>query len=167
MQKARHLPRRDLQPVPMQSVAAATPLEGPILQRYLKLAQEHSLWLSLGGFQEYCSTDPKRLLNCHVIVNAAGEIVSTYRKVHLFDVEVFNGPVLKETSFTVPGKEVLLAFCHHARKTTFFVLVVKYVRVRESGPCDCSWRHSSKHLHLLPPAEMVNTQYSAVSIHQA
>ena len=79
------------------------------MQRYLKLAESKGLWLSLGGFQEYCSTDSKRLHNCHVIVNASGEIVSTYRKVHLFDVEVFNGPVLKETSFTVPGKQVQLA----------------------------------------------------------
>ena len=90
----------------VQSVAAASPLDGPILQRYLDLAQENSLWLSLGGFQEFCSMDPNRLQNCHVIVNSTGEIVSTYRKVHLFDVEVFKGPVLKETSFTVPGKEV-------------------------------------------------------------
>lgn len=79
------------------------------MQRYLKLAQSNSLWLSLGGFQEYCTTDPKRLYNCHVIVNASGKIVSTYRKVHLFDVEVFNGPVLKETSFTVPGEQVHVA----------------------------------------------------------
>ena len=93
----------------MQSVAAATPLDGPIMQRYLKLAQANSLWLSLGGFQEYCSTDPTRLHNCHVIVNASGEIVSKYRKVHLFDVEVFHGPVLKETSFTVPGRQVHMA----------------------------------------------------------
>ena len=92
--------------VSLQSVAAATPLDGPVLQRYLILAKETSIWLSLGGFQEYCSTDPQRLQNCHVIVNSAGQIVATYRKVHLFDVEVFNGPVLKETSFTVPGKEV-------------------------------------------------------------
>ena len=92
--------------VSVQSVAAATPLDGPILQCYLRLAKESSLWLSLGGFQEYCSSDPQRLQNCHVIVNSAGQVVATYRKVHLFDVEVFNGPVLKETSFTVPGKEV-------------------------------------------------------------
>lgn len=92
---------------PAESVAAATPLDGPVLQRYLILAKETSIWLSLGGFQEYCSTDPQRLQNCHVIVNSAGQIVATYRKVHLFDVEVFNGPVLKETSFTVPGKELV------------------------------------------------------------
>ncbi len=101
--------------VSVQSVAAATPLDGPILQRYLRLAKQNSLWLSLGGFQEYCSMDPQRLQNCHVIVNSAGQVVATYRKVHLFDVEVFNGPVLKETSFTVPGKEVwylsLFALC--------------------------------------------------------
>ena len=90
----------------VQSVAAATPLDGPVMRKYLDLAQANRLWLSLGGFQQYCSTDPKRLQNCHVIVDDTGRIVSTYAKVHLFDVEVFNGPVLKETSFTVPGKEV-------------------------------------------------------------
>ena len=77
------------------------------MQRYINLAQTNRLWLSLGGFQEHCRTDPQRLQNCHVIVDDTGQIVSTYRKVHLFDVEVFNGPVLKETSFTVPGKQVL------------------------------------------------------------
>lgn len=85
------------------------------MQRYLKLAQSNRLWLSLGGFQEHCSTDPQRLQNCHVIVDDTGQIVSTYRKVHLFDVEVFDGPVLKETSFTAPGKQVhptcLTLFC--------------------------------------------------------
>lgn len=76
------------------------------MQQYLDLAQSTGLWLSLGGFQEYCPSDPQRLQNCHAIVNSSGRIVSTYRKVHLFDVEVFNGPVLKETTFTVPGDEV-------------------------------------------------------------
>ncbi|KAL3147867.1 hypothetical protein ABBQ32_002588 [Trebouxia sp. C0010 RCD-2024] len=92
---------------PAESTAAASPLEGPIMQRYLKLAQSNRLWLSLGGFQEHCSTDPQRLQNCHVIVDDTGQIVSTYRKVHLFDVEVFNGPVLKETTCTVPGKQLV------------------------------------------------------------
>ena len=90
----------------VQSVAAACSLDGPIMSQYLKLAQATGLWLSLGGFQEACPSDPKRLQNCHVVVDGKGVIVSTYRKVHLFDVEVFNGPVLKETSFTAPGREV-------------------------------------------------------------
>ena len=76
------------------------------MKQYLNLAQSTGLWLSLGGFQEQYVPDPKRLQNCHVVVDNTGSIVSTYRKVHLFDVEVFNGPVLKETSFTAPGQEV-------------------------------------------------------------
>lgn len=90
----------------LQSVAAASPLNGPIMAPYLSLAQSTGMWLSLGGFQELYPPDPKKLQNCHVIVDSSGKIVSMYRKVHLFDVEVFNGPVLKETSFTAPGQEV-------------------------------------------------------------
>lgn len=101
-----------LDPKLVQSVAAATPLDGQIMQQYLQLAQSTGLWLSLGGFQEYCSSDPQRLQNCHAIVDSTGTIVSTYRKVHLFDVEVFNGPVLKETSFTVPGQQVNTTGCN-------------------------------------------------------
>ena len=52
------------------------------MQRYQELARQHSLWLSLGGFQEK-GPDVQHLYNCHVIVNDAGELVSTYRKVAL------------------------------------------------------------------------------------
>ena len=31
---------------------AAEPLTGPVMQRYLDLAKQHEVWLSLGGFQE-------------------------------------------------------------------------------------------------------------------
>ncbi len=52
------------------------------MHRYQELARQHSLWLSLGGFQEK-GPDVQHLYNCHVIVNDAGELVSTYRKVAL------------------------------------------------------------------------------------
>ncbi|KDD76362.1 hypothetical protein H632_c253p0, partial [Helicosporidium sp. ATCC 50920] len=46
-----------------------------------------------------------RIYNCHVIVNNEGEIVDCYRKIHLFDVAIDNGPTLTESAFTKPGKE--------------------------------------------------------------
>ena len=70
---------------PLQSVENAEPLTGPTIQRYQELARQHSLWLSLGGFQEE-GPDVEHLYNCHVIVNSAGELVSTYRKVALEDI---------------------------------------------------------------------------------
>ena len=52
--------------------------------------------------------DPEHLYNCHVIVDAEGRIAAQYRKVHLFNVEVENGPVLMESRFTTPGQQVRL-----------------------------------------------------------
>lgn len=90
---------------PAESLAVAEPLSGATMARYRELARSLGLWLSLGGFQEV-GPDPEHLHNCHVIVDAAGEIRAKYRKVHLFDVDVPRGPVLMESRFTAPGREV-------------------------------------------------------------
>jgi predicted amidohydrolase len=41
--------------------------------------------------------DPSHLYNTHVVIDSSGELVASYRKVHLFDVDVPNGPVLMES----------------------------------------------------------------------
>lgn len=51
-----------------ETVAHASPLEGPVLGRYRDLAQRLGLWISCGGFQE-TSPDPARLYNTHVLLN--------------------------------------------------------------------------------------------------
>ncbi|XP_068490572.1 deaminated glutathione amidase, chloroplastic/cytosolic isoform X2 [Phaseolus vulgaris] len=88
------------------SVSVAQPLDGPIMNQYCSLARESSIWLSLGGFQEKGS-DPQHLCNTHVIVDETGKIRSSYRKIHLFDVDVPGGRVYKESSFTEPGKDIV------------------------------------------------------------
>ncbi|KAM7499214.1 hypothetical protein LguiA_023628 [Lonicera macranthoides] len=88
------------------SLKIAEPLEGPIMKGYCSLARESNIWLSLGGFQEKGSDDA-HLCNTHVLIDDAGNIRSTYRKMHLFDVDVPGGMVYKESSFTEPGKEVV------------------------------------------------------------
>jgi predicted amidohydrolase len=67
------------------------------------LAQKYGLWLSLGGYQEAGGPE-NRVYNTHVVVDGQGEIKSTYRKIHLFDVDVPNGPVLLESKYTAPGE---------------------------------------------------------------
>ena len=87
--------------------AAAQPLDGPLMAEYRSMAKEAALWLSLGGFQE-TGPDPDRVYNAHVFVTDEGELASVYRKVHLFDVDVPNGPVLQESSYTAPGGAVVV-----------------------------------------------------------
>ncbi|KAL8529673.1 hypothetical protein ACS0TY_006927 [Phlomoides rotata] len=89
-----------------ESLTIAEPLDGPIMKKYCALAKESSIWLSLGGFQEKGSDD-SHLCNTHVLIDDAGNIRSTYRKMHLFDVDVPGGAVYKESSFTEAGKEIV------------------------------------------------------------
>ena len=41
-----------------------------------------------------------------MVVDGQGSIVAAYRKVHLFNVSVHNGPVLMEGRGTAPGQQV-------------------------------------------------------------
>ena len=70
--------------------------------RYQDLAARTGLWLSLGGFQE-SGPDPDHVYNAHVIVSDKGKIAAVYRKIHLFDVDIPDGPTLLESRFTAPG----------------------------------------------------------------
>ena len=91
------------------ALAVMEPLDGPLLGRYRELAAKHRLWLSLGGFPETGPDRGDRRFNAHVIVDASGEIRASYRKIHLFDVDMgdVNGPVLMESRHAEPGEEVV------------------------------------------------------------
>lgn len=90
-----------------ESLSKAEPLDGPTLARYRQLARDTGLWLSLGGFQE-TGPDQEHLYNTHVVLDSSGNTVATYRKVHLFDVDVPNGPVLMESRTTAPGDKLVV-----------------------------------------------------------
>lgn len=90
---------------PGEAQKAAEPLSGPIMQRYLALAKQHSVWLSLGGFQEASgSSDEERIYNTHVVVDAAGTIRAAYRKIHLYDVPMVG---LVESKQALAGSELV------------------------------------------------------------
>lgn len=91
------------------ALAVMEPLDGPLLGRYRELAAKHRLWLSLGGFPETGPDRGDRRFNAHVIVNDAGEIQASYRKIHLFDVDMgdVNGPVLMESATAAAGETLV------------------------------------------------------------
>lgn len=91
-----------------ESLGIADDLSGPIMRRYCSLARESGIWLSLGGFQEK-GLDDKHLFNTQVLLDDLGNIRSCYRKMHLFDVDVPGGPRFKESNFTTPGSELVVA----------------------------------------------------------
>ncbi|KAJ5133686.1 hypothetical protein N7526_005051 [Penicillium atrosanguineum] len=51
-----------------------------------------------------------RLKNCLIWIDDKGEITQSYQKIHLFDVDIKGGPVLKESTNVEPGQKILPPF---------------------------------------------------------
>jgi predicted amidohydrolase len=92
---------------PEQTIAAAEPLDGPVAQWARGIARELSIDLVAGSFTEHVEDDARER-NTSLHVNPQGDIQATYRKIHMFDVEV-GGRVYKESEHEAPGEEVVLS----------------------------------------------------------
>ncbi|KAK0707866.1 carbon-nitrogen hydrolase [Lasiosphaeris hirsuta] len=54
--------------------------------------------------------DSRRVKNTVLWIDERGEIAQRYQKIHLFDVDIKNGPVLKESNSVEPGGQILPPF---------------------------------------------------------
>ena len=67
---------------------------------------KHRIHLVAGGMPEK-SADPARPYNTSLLVSPSGSIVARYRKIHLFDVDLPDGTVLKESAGSSAGERAL------------------------------------------------------------
>jgi predicted amidohydrolase len=81
---------------------------GPILSAMQGLARETGAWLLLGGFPERASA-PDHIRNTSVLLRDDGAIAATYRKIHLFDVDVPGGKRFRESETVEPGDAPVVA----------------------------------------------------------
>ncbi len=77
---------------------------GPIVSTLRLAAREAGVWLVAGGMPEK-SPDSDRPYNTSLLFDAEGRLVSRYRKVHLFDVDLADGTKLLESAATMAGDE--------------------------------------------------------------
>jgi deaminated glutathione amidase len=87
--------------------AAAEPLEGPTLAWARELARELAVDLVAGSFLER-QPGSEKLANTSVHVGPDGELRATYRKLHMFDVEV-GGRSYRESDIEEPGEEIVVS----------------------------------------------------------
>lgn len=52
----------------------------------------------------------KKVKNTLLWIDGKGDIVGTYRKIHLFDVNIKDGPMLRESDSVEPGNEIVKPF---------------------------------------------------------
>jgi predicted amidohydrolase len=94
-------------PQPGTAAASARDGAGPILGAMQELARATGTWLLLGGFPEKGSG--KRIRNTAALLDPQGAVVSIYRKVHLFDVDVPGGKRYRESEAIEPGDVPVVA----------------------------------------------------------
>ena len=86
-------------------VAEALDGGGPVTAMLRETATKHGVWLVGGGMPE--KAEPERTYNACVVIDPGGQVLATYRKIHLFDVDIPGGAVLRESDSTVAGKELV------------------------------------------------------------
>ena len=80
---------------------------GPILGAMQELARATGTWLLLGGFPERGGGN--KIRNSAVLLDPSGAVVSVYRKMHLFDVDVPGGRSFRESEAIEPGGTPVVA----------------------------------------------------------
>ncbi|EME49908.1 hypothetical protein DOTSEDRAFT_41059 [Dothistroma septosporum NZE10] len=73
-------------------------------------AKKHSLPISVGVHEPSDDPKSKRIKNTLIWIDENGDIAHRYQKVHLFDLELENGPVMKESNTVEPGNDILPPF---------------------------------------------------------
>jgi len=80
----------------------------PALKAYRELAAELKIWLLIGSISVR-EDGANRNANRSYLVNPQGEITATYDKIHMFDVDLPNGEVFRESNTFAPGEQAVLA----------------------------------------------------------
>ena len=71
------------------------------------VAKEQDVWISVGVHESpQPEEEPTRCYNTHLLINQQGVICERYRKLHLYDVDIQNGPTILESNTTIPGESL-------------------------------------------------------------
>ena len=118
-------------------LAGAESLEGPSLSATRGWSRELGIHLLAGSISE--QGPEGKAFNTSVLIDPRGEDVATYRKIHMFDVEV-GGVTYRESEHEEPGEEIVtaavadvtvgLSVCYDLRFPELFrILAVRGARV--------------------------------------
>jgi predicted amidohydrolase len=85
----------------------AEPLDGPTVSATRSWARELGIHLVAGSIAER-SDDPEKSFNTSILIGPEGELEASYRKIHMFDVDV-GGVAYRESEHEEPGDEIVTA----------------------------------------------------------
>lgn len=152
------------------AMAEPLPAGGPVLKRCADLAANAGVHLLLGGFHEQLPRTDRtdKTANTFVHLNDRGEVAASYRKIHLFDVDLPDGTRLAESSNTEPGSQCVtsdlpfgrlgLTICYDLRFPALFASLRAKDCVAIAVPSAFTATTGAAHWHALLKARAIETQ---------
>ena len=155
--------------------AAAEPLAGRSLTSAREWARGHGIHLLAGSISERVAGEDLPF-NTSALIDPGGEIVATYRKIHMFDVEV-GGVTYRESEGEQAGDEAVVApagdvdvgmtICYDLRFPELYrILAVRGARVL-AVPSAFTRPTGTDHWHVLIRARAIENQAFVVAPNQA
>ncbi len=142
--------------------------QGRVLAALAALCTQHGLWIIGGGTPETVPGDAKRAYNTAVVVDPRGQLVRSYRKIHLFDVDIPGGATLRESDGTVAGSglEVVeidgvtvgLSICYDLRFPELYRKLVDQGAEVVVIPAAFTAHTGAAHWHVLMRARAIENQ---------
>jgi len=142
-----------------------------------ELATKHKIWIVGGGTPEIVPGDIARTYNTALVVDPNGDLVARYRKIHLFDVDIPGGAVLRESDATAAGSELVVLDVEGAKVGVSICYDLRFPElyrrlVKDRGaevllvPAAFTAHTGAAHWHLLLRARAVENQAWVVAAAQ-
>lgn len=84
------------------------PIDGEFAEFFARAARELGIWVHAGSFHEV-GPDDGRTYNTSLIFDPDGGLAATYRKIHLYDVEIAGRVSYQESRSVAPGEQIVVA----------------------------------------------------------
>jgi predicted amidohydrolase len=149
------------------AIAETLGAPGLIQEQVASWCREYGVSIIAGGLPEK-SPDPARPYNTSVAYDESGTIIASYRKIHLFDVELSDGTTLKESAATHPGTTPIvttvrgvptgLSICYDLRFPELFRWMTEHGAQLVTVPAAFTRTTGTAHWHVLLRARAIENQ---------
>jgi deaminated glutathione amidase len=83
------------------------PVDGEFAAFFAGAARDLGMWVHAGSFHE-AGPDERRTYNTSLVFDRRGQLAATYRKIHLYDVEIAGRVSYQESRSVAPGADTVL-----------------------------------------------------------
>ena len=149
--------------------------DAPIQRAIRELARRERVAIVAGGFPEK-SADADRPFNTSFVVDAQGELVAVYRKIHLFDVDLGSHGSIRESASTSAGSDSVvtvlngfgigLSICYDLRFPELYRALVDRGAELVTVPAAFTLHTGKDHWHPLLRARAIESQSYVIAAAQ-